>query len=121
MKVLVVGSGAREHAILWKLAQSPRTPELFAAPGNAGTAAIAANLPIAVTDLDALVTAAREHGIDLARGREQPCGANWRSGHGIPGRGGRIVGEGPYPVHAAPAGGARELILERADRRIGKR
>ena len=65
MKVLVVGSGAREHAILWKLAQSPRTPELFAAPGNAGTAAIAANLPIAVTDLDALVTAAREHGIDL--------------------------------------------------------
>ncbi len=65
MKVLVIGSGAREHAILWKLAQSPRTPELFAAPGNAGTAAIAANLPIAVTDLDALVTAAREHGIDL--------------------------------------------------------
>ena len=65
MKVLVVGSGAREHAILWKLAQSPRDPELFAAPGNAGTAAIAANLPIAVTDLDALVTAAREHGIDL--------------------------------------------------------
>ncbi len=65
MKVLVVGSGAREHAILWKLAQSPRDPELFAAPGNAGTAAIAANLPIAVTDLDALVTAAREHGIGL--------------------------------------------------------
>ncbi len=65
MKVLVVGSGAREHAILWKLAQSPRNPELFAAPGNAGTAAIATNLPIAVTDLDALVAAAHEHGIDL--------------------------------------------------------
>ncbi len=65
MKVLVVGSGAREHAILWKLGRSPRHPELFAAPGNAGTAAIATNLPIAVTDLDALVAAACEHGIDL--------------------------------------------------------
>ena len=65
MKVLVVGSGAREHAILWKLAQSSRNPELFAAPGNAGTASIATNLPIAVTDFDALVGAAHEHGIDL--------------------------------------------------------
>ena len=65
MRVLVVGSGAREHAILWKLAQSPRNPELFAAPGNAGTAAVATNLPIGVTDLDALVTVAHEHGIDL--------------------------------------------------------
>ena len=65
MRVLVIGSGAREHAILWKLAQSPRNPDLFAAPGNAGTAAIATNLPIPVTDLDALVAAAHEHGIDL--------------------------------------------------------
>ena len=65
MKTLVVGSGAREHAILWKLAQSPRNPELFAAPGNAGTAAIATNLPVAVTALDALVSSVREHGIDL--------------------------------------------------------
>ena len=65
MKVLVVGSGAREHAILWKLGKSPRNPELFAAPGNAGTAAIATNLPVAVTDPDALVAAVREHGIDL--------------------------------------------------------
>ncbi len=65
MRVLVVGSGAREHAILWKLAQSPRNPELFVAPGNAGTAAIATNLSIAVTDFDALVAAVREHGIDV--------------------------------------------------------
>ena len=65
MRVLVVGSGAREHAVLWKLSRSPRNPELFAAPGNAGTASIATNLPIAVTDFDALVSAAREHGIDL--------------------------------------------------------
>ena len=65
MRVLVVGSGAREHAILWKLAQSPRNPGLFAAPGNAGTASIASNIPVAVTDLDGLEAAAREHGIDL--------------------------------------------------------
>ena len=65
MRVLVVGSGAREHAILWKLAQSPREPELFAAPGNAGAAAIATNLPIAVTDLDALVAGVQEYGIGL--------------------------------------------------------
>ncbi|MXW29186.1 MAG: phosphoribosylamine--glycine ligase [Chloroflexi bacterium] len=65
MRVLVVGSGAREHAILWKLAQSPRNPGLFAAPGNAGTAAIATNLPIAATDLEALVAAVHDHGVDL--------------------------------------------------------
>lgn len=65
MRVLVVGGGAREHAILWKLAQSPRRPRLFAAPGNAGTAALAENLPIAAEDVDALAAAARDYAIDL--------------------------------------------------------
>ena len=65
MRVLVIGSGAREHAIIWKLAQSPRRPELFAAPGNAGSAQLAVNLPLRVDDFDALVAAVREHGIDL--------------------------------------------------------
>ena len=65
MKVLVIGSGAREHAILWKLAQSPRNPELFAAPGNAGTASLATNVPVDATNVDALASAARERGIDL--------------------------------------------------------
>ncbi len=65
MRVLVIGGGAREHAILWKLAQSPRRPELFAAPGNAGSAQLAVNLPVRIDDLDALVAAVREHGIDL--------------------------------------------------------
>ena len=65
MRVLVVGGGAREHAILWKLAQSPRRPQLFAAPGNAGTASLAANLPVPADDLDALADAARDHAIDL--------------------------------------------------------
>lgn len=65
MRVLVVGGGAREHAILWKLAQSPRRPRLFAAPGNAGTAALAENLPVAADDVDALAVAARDYAIDL--------------------------------------------------------
>lgn len=65
MRVLVVGGGAREHAILWKLAQSPRRPRLFAAPGNAGTAALAENLTIAADDVDALAAAARDYAIDL--------------------------------------------------------
>ena len=65
MKVLVVGNGAREHAILWKLAQSPRNPELFAAPSNAGTAELALNIDVAATDVDGLLDAAKVNAIDL--------------------------------------------------------
>ena len=65
MNVLVLGGGAREHAIVWKLAQSPRAPLLFAAPGNAGTAAFATNLDVKADDVDGVLAAAREHAIDL--------------------------------------------------------
>ncbi len=65
MRVLVVGSGAREHAILWKLSASPRHPELFAAPGNAGTAQFATNLPVKADDVESILATAREHDIDL--------------------------------------------------------
>ncbi|MBX3271248.1 MAG: phosphoribosylamine--glycine ligase [Sandaracinaceae bacterium] len=65
MKVLVVGGGAREHALAGKLARSPRVTEVLVAPGNAGTAEVATNLPIAAGDLDALVRAAREHAVGL--------------------------------------------------------
>ena len=69
MKILVIGSGGREHAIAWKLASSPRVREVIVAPGNAGTAREtrvrnAANL--AVTDVDGLLALARSEKIDLA-------------------------------------------------------
>ncbi|MCX6966624.1 MAG: phosphoribosylamine--glycine ligase [Verrucomicrobia bacterium] len=65
MKILVIGSGGREHALVWKLAQSPRVAAVFCAPGNAGTAQIATNLPIPITDHDALVQFACDNGIAL--------------------------------------------------------
>jgi phosphoribosylamine--glycine ligase len=66
VRLLVIGSGAREHALIWKLAQSPRAREIYAAPGNAGTAELACNLNISPTDIESLVKAACEKGIDLA-------------------------------------------------------
>lgn len=65
MKVLVVGNGGREHAIAWKLSQSPLLKELYCAPGNTGTAAFATNLDIAATNIGALALWAVENEIDL--------------------------------------------------------
>lgn len=65
MKILVIGSGGREHAIVWRLAQDAEPPELFCAPGNAGTAALATNLPIGAEDIPAIVAWAKEHRPDL--------------------------------------------------------
>jgi phosphoribosylamine--glycine ligase len=64
--VLVIGAGGREHALVRQLAESPRHPQIFAAPGNPGTAAIGRNLAIDAQDKDGLVAACRAHGIDLA-------------------------------------------------------
>jgi len=66
MRVLIIGSGGREHALAWKLAQSPRLTALFAAPGSDGIARVATCLPaVSVVDSDALIRAAREQRIDL--------------------------------------------------------
>ncbi|HSH38303.1 MAG TPA: phosphoribosylamine--glycine ligase [Chthoniobacterales bacterium] len=65
MKILVVGSGGREHALAWKLSQSPRAERIFCAPGNAGTEQLGENVPIAANDLAGLVRFARDNQIDL--------------------------------------------------------
>ena len=65
MRVLVVGGGGREHAVAWKLSQSPRVTELLVAPGNAGTAQVAENVAVAAEDVDALLRLARERAVDL--------------------------------------------------------
>jgi phosphoribosylamine--glycine ligase len=65
MNVLILGSGGREHALAWKLAQSPKLNALFVAPGNAGTAAIAQNIPIGVNDFGAVKKAVLDNGIGL--------------------------------------------------------
>ncbi len=67
MKILVIGSGGREHALAWKLAQSPRISEVLVAPGNAGTAkeAKCRNVAVPATDLDALLNLAETEGVAL--------------------------------------------------------
>lgn len=64
-RVLLVGTGAREHTIAWKLRQSPHVEEIFIAPGNAGTAQLGTNLAIQPKDIDGLCKAAQEHRIDF--------------------------------------------------------
>ncbi len=65
MRVLVVGSGGREHALCWALAASPLLTRLWCAPGNPGTAQHAENVAIGVQDIAALVAFARDNKIDL--------------------------------------------------------
>ncbi|SFR36354.1 phosphoribosylamine--glycine ligase [Robiginitalea myxolifaciens] len=65
MNILVLGSGGREHALAWKISQSPLLDNLYIAPGNAGTAAVGTNLDLGVSDFAAIGEAVLEHGIDL--------------------------------------------------------
>lgn len=65
MKVLIVGSGGREHALAWKLAQSPKVKKIFAVPGNAGIGRIAERVPGSVMDVVAIADFAEKQGIDL--------------------------------------------------------
>ncbi|MCI0459166.1 MAG: phosphoribosylamine--glycine ligase, partial [Gemmataceae bacterium] len=73
MKVLVIGKGGREHALVWKLAQSPRVERVYCAPGNAGTAADGVNVAVEANDIDGLVRLVKKEGIDLTIvGPEEP-------------------------------------------------
>ena len=65
MKLLLIGSGSREHALLWKLKQNPRITECYVAPGNAGTGTMAVNVPIEATNIAGLLQFAEEKKIDL--------------------------------------------------------
>ena len=65
MNILIIGGGGREHTFAWKIAQSPKCNQLFVAPGNAGTAAIATNLPLAVNDFEGIKTAVVAQAIEL--------------------------------------------------------
>ena len=65
MKVLVVGKGGREHALVWKLAQSPNATKVYCDPGNAGTALDGENVPIEATDIDKLIRFAKKEAIGL--------------------------------------------------------
>jgi phosphoribosylamine--glycine ligase len=76
MNVLVVGSGAREHALAWKLRQSKRVEDVFIAPGSGGTGDVATNLAVPVNDFEGIARAAKEHGCGLVVvGPEDPLAA----------------------------------------------
>ena len=65
MNILLVGSGGREHALSWQLAQSPSCAKLYAAPGNPGIEAHAECVAIAADDLDGLIAFVKAHGVDF--------------------------------------------------------
>ena len=65
MKVLVVGSGGREHAICWKISQRPKVDKIYCAPGNAGIAEVAECVDIKAMEFDKLVAFAKDNAIDL--------------------------------------------------------
>ena len=66
MEVLVVGGGGREHALAWKIKQSPKVHRIFCAPGNAGTALVGENIKISADDFEGLLNFAVQRDIDLS-------------------------------------------------------
>ena len=80
MKVLVIGGGGREHALVWKLRQSPRVEQVYCAPGNGGIAQEAECLPADVKSLDSLVAVAERVQPDLDRGRARTAAFLGRGG-----------------------------------------
>lgn len=96
MKVLLLGSGGREHALAWKMVQSPKLEKLYVAPGNAGTAEIAENVSIAVNDFQAIADFIAENGIRmLVVGPEDPLVGGIRDFLQADGRLGGLLIVGP--------------------------
>ena len=81
MNILLIGSGGREHALAWKLAQSPRADRVFVAPGNAGTDIDGENVPIQSTDFPKLIKFAKENDVGLTVvGPEAPLAEGIKAG-----------------------------------------
>jgi len=98
MKVLVVGSGGREHALAWKIAQSDRVEEVLCAPGNAGTVQTGRNLDVSASDIEGIIRVTREEGVGLVVvGPEDPLCA------GLADR----LREAEIPTYGPSAAGAR--------------
>lgn len=96
MKVLLLGSGGREHALAWKMVQSPKLEKLYVAPGNAGTAEIAENVAIALNDFQAIADFIAENGIRmLVVGPEDPLVGGIRDFLQADGRLGGLLIVGP--------------------------
>ena len=111
MRVLVIGSGGREHALCWKLAASPLLTKLWCAPGNPGTAEHAENVPIGVLDIADLVRFAQDNAVDLVvPGPEAPLVAGLADAMGLAG----IACCGPSAA-AARLEGSKTFTKEVAD------
>ena len=68
VNVLLIGNGAREHALAWKLQQSSKVSEIFVTPGNAGTALVGTNIAVSADDIDGLIDVARDNNVGIVVG-----------------------------------------------------
>jgi phosphoribosylamine--glycine ligase len=113
MKILVVGSGGREHALCWKLAQSPKVSTILCAPGNGGTAQVGTNIPVKDDDIPTLITLAKEQAVDLVvAGPELPLVlglSNALAKEGIP-----CFGPGAYPANLEGSKAFSKTVMHEA-------
>jgi phosphoribosylamine--glycine ligase len=113
MHVLVIGSGAREHALCWALSRSMRLGELFCAPGNGGTSAVAENVALDPLDAAACSTWAEQHAIDLTVvGPEDPLAAGITDTFAA--RGLRVFGPSAAAARIESSKGWAKQLMERA-------
>ena len=124
MRVLVIGSGGREHALCWALAASPLLSKLWCAPGNPGTAEVAENVPIGVGDIAALVRFAADNAVDLVvPGPEAPLVVGLADALGLAGiaccgpsaAAARIEGSKSFCKEICDAAGVPTALWERFD------
>jgi phosphoribosylamine--glycine ligase len=114
VKVLVIGGGGREHALCWKLAQSPRVHKIYCAPGNAGIGATYENVPIAVDDIETLCLFAEQQKIDLTVvGPEKPLIAGIVDA--FEARGLRIFGPSAEPARIEGSKAFAKRLMARAN------